>query len=76
DQPDELVAFKDGPPLIVGLGQDEYFVVSDVSAALSYTKDFVYLEDREVVRYTWPGQEPLPKAREKAPIMEHGPLDG
>ncbi|MCX7675655.1 MAG: glutamine--fructose-6-phosphate aminotransferase, partial [Bdellovibrionaceae bacterium] len=50
DQPDELVAFKDGPPLIVGLGQDEYFVVSDVSAALSYTKDFVYLEDREVVR--------------------------
>ncbi|MFN4072254.1 MAG: tRNA uracil 4-sulfurtransferase ThiI [Thermus sp.] len=34
------------------------------------------LKDREVVRYTWPGQEPLPKAREKAPIMEHGPLDG
>ncbi|MEZ0322465.1 MAG: tRNA 4-thiouridine(8) synthase ThiI, partial [Thermus sp.] len=34
------------------------------------------LESREVVRYTWPGQKPLPEAQEKAPIMEHGPLDG
>ncbi len=49
--PEELIAFKDGPPLIVGLGQDnkEFFVVSDVQAALQYTKDFVYLEDREIV---------------------------
>ncbi|AGH96377.1 glutamine--fructose-6-phosphate transaminase (isomerizing) [Pseudobdellovibrio exovorus] len=49
--PDELVAFKDGPPLIVGLNADknEYFVVSDVQAALQHTKDYVYLEDREVV---------------------------
>lgn len=49
--PEEMVAFKDGPPLIVGLNTEksEYFVVSDVQAALQYTKDFVYLEDREVV---------------------------
>ena len=49
--PHELVAFKDGPPLIVGINEKnkEYFVVSDVQAALNYTKDFVYLEDREVV---------------------------
>lgn len=47
--PDELVAFKDGPPLIVGLGDKENFIVSDVQAALKYTKDFVYLEDREIV---------------------------
>lgn len=49
--PNEMVAFKDGPPLIVGLNSksNEYFVVSDVQAALQYTKDFVYLEDREVV---------------------------
>ncbi len=47
--PDELVAFKDGPPLIVGLGLKENFIVSDVQAALQYTKDFVYLEDREIV---------------------------
>lgn len=49
--PNEIIAFKDGPPLIVGLnGQNkEYFIVSDVQAALQYTKDFVYLEDREIV---------------------------
>lgn len=49
--PNELVAFKDGPPLIVGIGKNnsEFFIVSDVQAALQYTKDFVYLEDREVV---------------------------
>ncbi|MCC2678426.1 MAG: glucosamine--fructose-6-phosphate aminotransferase (isomerizing) [Pseudobdellovibrio sp.] len=49
--PNELVAFKDGPPLIVGINEksSEYFVVSDVQAALNYTKNFVYLEDREIV---------------------------
>lgn len=47
-QPDQLVAFKDGPPLIVGLAPDQTFVVSDVQAALQYTKTFVYLEDREI----------------------------
>ena len=47
--PDELVAFKDGPPLIVGLGEKENFIVSDVQAALQYTKNFVYLKDREIV---------------------------
>lgn len=51
--PNELVAFKDGPPLIVGLSKDksnnEFFVVSDVQAALAHTNRFVYLNDREVV---------------------------
>ncbi len=52
--PNELVAFKDGPPLIVGINEkkNEYFVVSDVQAALNYTKNFVYLEDREIVHIT------------------------
>jgi len=48
-QPDQLVAFKDGPPLVVGIGDKETFVVSDVQAALQYTKKFIYLEDREIV---------------------------
>jgi glucosamine--fructose-6-phosphate aminotransferase (isomerizing) len=47
--PNELIAFKDGPPLIVGLGENETFVVSDVQAAIKYTKKFVYLNDREIV---------------------------
>jgi glucosamine--fructose-6-phosphate aminotransferase (isomerizing) len=49
--PNEMVAFKDGPPLIAGIGQNEYFVVSDVHAALAHTKNFVYLNDREIVHF-------------------------
>lgn len=47
--PNELIAFKDGPPLIVGIGEKEHFVVSDVQAAIKHTKKFVYLNDREIV---------------------------
>ncbi len=68
--PNEMIAFKDGPPLIVGLNEKnkEYFIVSDVQAALQYTKDFVYLEDREIVhvkdgqiKYFSASGEPLQK---------------
>ncbi|MBX2987678.1 MAG: glutamine--fructose-6-phosphate transaminase (isomerizing) [Bdellovibrionaceae bacterium] len=48
-EPDTMVAFKDGPPLVVGLGDQQTFVVSDVQACLQYTKKFIYLEDREIV---------------------------
>ena len=47
--PENLVAFKDGPPLIVGLGKGENFVVSDIQAALAHTQKFVHMADREVV---------------------------
>lgn len=48
--PDVMVAFKDGPPLVVGIGEEQSFVASDVQALLAYTKKFIYLEDREIVR--------------------------
>lgn len=48
-EPDRLVAFKDGPPLVVGLGTKESFIASDVQALIQYTKKFVYMEDREIV---------------------------
>lgn len=47
--PEELVAFKDGPPLILGLGENENFIVSDAQAARLYTRKFIYLNDREIV---------------------------
>lgn len=47
--PTEMVAFKDGPPLVVGVGDKQSFVASDVQALLTYTKKFIYLEDREIV---------------------------
>jgi glucosamine--fructose-6-phosphate aminotransferase (isomerizing) len=46
--PNQLVAFKDGPPLVVGIGLKETFVASDVQALLQYTHKFIYLDDREI----------------------------
>lgn len=47
--PEQLVAFKDGPPLVVGVSEGQTFVASDVQAVLQYTKKFIYLDDREIV---------------------------
>lgn len=49
ESPNEMVAFKDGPPLVVGIGNGENFVASDVQALLQYTKKFIYLNDHELV---------------------------
>ena len=47
-EPDSVVAFRDGPPLVVGLGEDENLVASDVTALLHRTRRVIYLENRDV----------------------------
>ena len=48
-QPNKLIAVRNGTPLIVGVGEGENFIASDVPALLEYTNKFIYLEDHEVV---------------------------
>lgn len=49
DMPDVLVATKRNAPLLVGVGEGEYFVASDVPAIIEYTKKAMYLNDDEIV---------------------------
>jgi glucosamine--fructose-6-phosphate aminotransferase (isomerizing) len=48
DEPDVLVAARNGSPLIIGVGEGEYIVASDASAIIEHTTRVVYLEDREM----------------------------
>ncbi|QSV46938.1 glutamine--fructose-6-phosphate transaminase (isomerizing) [Geobacter benzoatilyticus] len=48
-EPGMLIAAKQGSPMVVGLGEGEYFVASDIPAILSHTREMVFMEDGEMV---------------------------
>ncbi len=48
DEPDELIAARKGSPMVLGVGDGEYFIASDASPIIEYTKNVIYLNDNEI----------------------------
>ena len=48
DEPDLLIAARKGSPMVIGVGTDEYFVASDATPIVEYTKNVIYLNDNEI----------------------------
>ena len=48
-EPDLLVAARNGSPLVLGVGENEYFLASDVAPIVPYTREVIYFEDNEMV---------------------------
>lgn len=50
DEPDELIAARKGSPMVIGVGKGEYFIASDATPIVEYTKNVIYLNDNEIAQ--------------------------
>ncbi len=64
-QPDTLIAAKKGSPLVIGIGEDEFFIASDATPIVEYTKKVVYLDDEEVAFLKAPDEIKVKTIRNK-----------
>lgn len=72
DHPNTLIAARKGSPLVIGIGEDDYYVASDATPIVEYTKNVVYLEDEEIAVLTR-GEElkiRTTKNKEKTPYVQ------
>ena len=59
DQPNTMVVARMGCPLLIGLGEEETFIASDVSAVVAFTRQIMYLEDGDIALLTANGIEKI-----------------
>ncbi|SFA60649.1 glucosamine--fructose-6-phosphate aminotransferase (isomerizing) [Pedobacter suwonensis] len=52
DHPDRLIVARKGSPMVIGVGQGEYFIASDATPIVEYTKNVIYLNDNEIALIT------------------------
>lgn len=48
ENPNQLIAIRQSSPLVIGIGNDDYFISSDAASVIEYTHDFIYLNDGEI----------------------------
>ena len=65
NHPDTLIAAKKGSPLVIGIGEDEFFIASDATPIVEYTKKVVYLDDEEVAWLKTPDELKIKTIRNK-----------
>lgn len=56
NNPDQLIAARKGSPLVIGIGEDEFYIASDASPIIEYTQNVVYLDEQEYAIINRSGQ--------------------
>jgi len=72
DNSDELVVARKGSPLVIGIGKDEFFLASDATPLVEYTKEVVYLNDEEIAIIPRKGKLEIKtiKNKQKTPYVQ------
>ncbi|NQV12998.1 MAG: glutamine--fructose-6-phosphate transaminase (isomerizing) [Parcubacteria group bacterium] len=75
DEPDKIIIARLGSPIVIGMGQDEYFVASDPTPLLPHTKEMVFLDDGELAEITDKGVKTYSLEKQKAVKKEVETID-